>query len=868
MKMVLRGVRMKNKISILDGKTMNLDQIEGRFAAFERLPYAITLRLSKPIAEDGYGSITVDDIEVPKGKQFKMDVVVNLNCLMVPVGSVVKEYDKEYVMRLKGFRAKDGSSFPDTTLKFKTAKRRVNDHSHDVHDDVALQAAREGMVLLKNSRDLLPLKEDAILNCFGYGQFIFRNTASGAGLINPRWQANFQQSIREHSRFSLNKEISDLYLSLENVCPTNEQLLKAKQISDIAIIMITRGSGEFLDNRPVKGGYYLTDEEKKLIEKVCGVFDKTIAILNTGYPIEMSWIEQYDIKSVIYTGFAGMAAGYALMEILDGRCNPSGKLPDSWAYDYYDYPSARNFINLSVDHKQVGEKEFGVCIVYEEDIYVGYRYFDSFNKKTAYCFGHGLSYTDFTYQAVGTEFSNGKIKIDVNVKNTGERSGKETVQIYIGLPEGNIEKPKRVFAAFEKTKELSPGESQIISLITDENIFSSFDEQSSSYILEKGEYTIWFGDSLEHAEIISTFSYDETKQIKKVQAINTPVESFNRMTRNNTDIIGLSESVDYEDRIKVHAPYPVYDPKGLEEYKGKRITFSQLKEDHAKLDDFIAQMSVDELCRLNVCDGADWYMPWQSGAAGKTARLLKYGMPRMRVSDGNTGLNLKKSNIGFPSSCTVAATFNKNLAYNIGKTIAEEAKEHGINLNLGPAMNIHRNILNGRHPEYFSEDPLLSGTMAGYHCKGLEENGCGGTYKHVYCNGSETSRKASHSIVSEQSLREIYCKTFEIAMKIHKPCAVMTSYNAVNGIYPAENAEVLQTLLRDEWGFDGFIMTDWGTYDTVDPVKMVKAGNCWLTEGNHKYVRQLKNAVKNGELSRAVLENNVKWLVKEILNLC
>ena len=276
-------------------------------------------------------------------------------------------------------------------------------------------------------------------------------------------------------------------------------------------------------------------------------------------------------------------------------------------------------------------------------------------------------------------------------------------------------------------------------------------------------------------------------------------------------------------------------------------------------------MSTDELCKLNVCGGADWYMPWQSGAAGKTAVIRKYKMPKVMVSDGNTGLNLKKRNIGFPSSCTVAASFNKELAYQIGKTIAEESREHGIGMNLGPAMNIHRNILNGRHPEYFSEDPCLGGIMAGFHGKGLEENGCGCTYKHLFCNSSDTSRKASHSIVSERALREIYFKVFEVAVDVYQPSGIMTSYNAVNGIYPAENAEILQTLLREEWGLDSLIMTDWGTYDTVDPVEMVKAGNCWLTEGGGKYVRILQKAVKEGKLSRAVLEHNVRYVVKTIL---
>lgn len=856
---------MSNRISIIDGKNLNLDQIEGRFVAFERIPYAVTLRLSKALAEDGYGIITVDGVEVPKGKSFFMDMIVKSHCLMVPVGSVAREYGREYTMCLTGFRAVDGSTFPDTTLKFKTLERPKKDDSHAVHDEMALQAAREGMVLLKNN-GALPLRQDAVLNCFGAAQYIFRNTAIGAGLINPRWQANFHQSVAEHSHFTVNREVSALYEHLEDVCPPNDVLERAKAKGDTALLLISRSSGEFLDNRPVKGGYYLTDAERAMIQKVSGAFRKTVAILNTGYPIEMGWVEEYGISAVLYTGFAGMFAGYALMELLDGRTNPSGKLPDTWAKDYYDYPAARNFPNLPAEHKAVGEKEFGVLIPYEEDIYVGYRYFDTFGKEAVYGFGHGLSYTDFELSFGEVRRGNDDLQVDVTIRNIGSRPGKEVAQLYVQAPEGRLEKPRRVLAAFEKTKELAPGESLILTLTAPETLFASYDEENTRFVLESGEYRLWGGSSLEAAREIGDFVLDAEKTVQTAHRINPPMEDFHKLNRADGTVNEDIQIVPLDERIGKAAPRPVYTPTALPAYRGKRITYPELKQNPALLDSFIAQMSDAELCRMNVCNGADWYLLWQSGAAGKTAVPKKYKLPKLTVSDGNTGLNLKKRNVGFPSSCTVAASFNKELARNVGRVIAEEAKEFGIGLNPGPAMNIHRNILNGRHPEYFSEDPVLSGLMAGQHGRGLEENGCGCTYKHLFCNGSDTSRKASHSLVSERALREIYFKTFEIAMAVQKPSAVMTSYNAVNGIYPAENADILQTLLREEWGFEGFVMTDWGTYDTVDAVEMVKAGNCWLTEGKGTYVRQLQKAVKSGRLSRAVLENNVRWLIKTMLD--
>ena len=527
---------MGNKISILEGKELNLDCIEGRFAAFAKMPYAVTLRLSQPISEDGYGVITVDGVEIPKGVQFLMDVVVKMNCLMVPVGSVAREYGKEYTMKLTGFKGKDGSSFPDTTLKFKTMERPQCDHAYDAHDEVAIQAAREGMVLLQNNHNVLPLREGSVLNCFGSAQYIFRNTSTGASLINPRWQANFHQSIEEHSNFKVNREVADLYMQLRDVVPTQAVLNRAKEQSDTAIMLVSRHSGEFSDNRAVKGGYYLSDDERTLIAAVSKTFPKTVAIINTGYPIEMGWVKEYGIDAVIYTGFAGMGAGYALMEILDGRTNPSGKLPDTWSYDYFDNPAAHNFINLPADHKQVGEKEFGVHIYYEEDIYVGYRYFDTFGKKVAYSFGHGLSYTDFSIEFEQVVREEEKLTVEAVVTNAGNRPGKEVVQLYIQAPGGKLEKPKRVLAAFEKTKLLAPGEKQTLTLVAEPKTYASFCEETGSFILEPGTYHVWGGKSLDSSKQIGSFVLDNERTLESVHRINPPVEDFKRITQTDSTV--------------------------------------------------------------------------------------------------------------------------------------------------------------------------------------------------------------------------------------------------------------------------------------------------------------------------------------------
>ena len=860
----------KATFQLLD-KTLDLDRVEGKYSAFAKVPYALNLRTSKRVAKDGYGTVTVDGIPVSRGAVFDMNVMVHMHCLLVPVGEAAREYGREYTLKLTGFTAEDGTAFRDQSFKFKTLPRPQRDPAYAGHDEIALQAAREGIVLLRNRGHVLPLREDAVLNCFGAAQYMYRSSSTGASLINPRWQNNFHQAIQEHSRFQINGQISSLYRGLKDVVPGEDALTAAREQSDTAVIVLSRTSGEFLDNKPIKGGYYLSDDEEAMIAKVSAVFPHTVAVINTGYPIGMTWADRYSVDAILYTGFAGMCGADALMEILDGRTNPSGKLPDTWAYDYYDHPSAHNFINFKEGDEVPGEKDRGVRLYYEEDIYVGYRYFDTFGKKAAFSFGHGLSYTSFEIRCGQPILQEGaesnRLILPVRVTNTGNLPGKEVVQIYVSAPAGRIEKPAHVLTAFEKTGLLRPGETQDLILETDAMNFASFDEENGSYVLEKGEYAVFCGNSLENALPAGRFTLTKGKVLRRVNRINLPVENFHRMTQTDPTVQEDSRLVELSGRHAVAAPRPSYAPKPFTHNAAGsgKITFDQLKGHPENIEAFVSQLSVKELCALNVCGGANWYMPWQDGSAGKTNAVKKYGIPEIEVSDGNTGVNINKRNIGLPCSTVMAATFNKALAYEAGRVIGEESAENGIAINLGPGMNLHRNILNGRHPEYYSEDPYLAGTMAGMHGKGLVSAGTGCTYKHLFCNNSDTSRKASQSIVSERALRELYYRVFEVAWAVQVPTCVMTSYNSVNGIYPAENADVLQKLIRGEWGFEGMIMTDWGTYDTVDSVEMVKAGNGWLTEGSAKIQKTLRQAVKEGRLERRYLEQNVKYNLLTLL---
>ncbi len=846
-------------------KTLNLEQIEGKYSAFAKCHYALPVRMSKPLAKDGYGRVYVDGIEISRGRTFFMDMILKTHCMLIPVGDVAREFDREYTLRFEGFKAEDGSVFKPQTMKFRTLPRKTKDVRYAAHDAAALRAALEGMVLLKNEDKVLPLPEDSCLNVFGAAQYMLRNSATGAGLINPRWQADFHQGVKEHSRFTINEDISRLYSRLVNVIPTREELRAARQKSETALIFISRTSGEFLDNKPDKGGYYLTDDEEAMIAAVSRVFDRTIAVINTGYPIDMRWMEIYNIKAALYTGFAGMCAGYALMELLDGRVSPSGHLPDTWALDYYDYPSAANFTNYKEGDEVPGEKSHGVRLFYEEDIYVGYRYFDTFNKPVQYAFGHGLSYTDFDTEVTGCRGDACGVSVTAAVRNTGSASGKAVLQLYVSAPDGKLEKPRRVLVDFAKTGTLVPGGEETLTLSADPSAFASYDEETSSFALEAGEYAIWLGESLDLAQKVGSFALTETKVLRTVTPVARPVEQFHRLSKAEPYVQPDSQVVSLEERFPVRAERKAFRPAPIKSTRNTKVRFEELLADPTFLDDFVAQLSTDELCALNVSTGADWYMPWGKGTAGGTPKMQKYGLPAIRVSDGNTGLNIVKPNIGFPSSCTVAASFSKELAREVGRVIGEESRENGIAVNLGPGMNIHRNILCGRHPEYFSEDPLLAGVMAGNHALGIEQTGTMATYKHLFCNNAETSRKGSHSIVSERALREIYFRVFETAMNIHKPGCLMTSYNALNGIYPTESAEILQDLVRGEWDYDGLIMTDWCSYDTIDPVEIIKAGTCWLTEGGSKYVKILKKAVKDGRLSTDNLRNNARHVIRWVL---
>lgn len=812
----------------------NVDQ--GMFAMQVAAPHAVPLIATSEV-DPNYGTATVNGKLVSRGKCVKFDFSP-LPFYFVPVGEVAYEFGKTYTVKLIGFRNKRGKKFAPCTFRLTTAERGIDDGKHKENETAAKAVSDEGIVLLKND-GTLPLARGTAV-CLSGVYRDFRISAVGASLIKPRWQFTLKEAIEKTGALIISEN------------------------SDTALYIISRGSGENKDNKPVAGEYYLTEEEKKELSATVKNYKHVILILNTGYPVEMKFISSLPLAAILWTGFSGQRGTESLADILCGKVNPSGRLADTWPFDYYDMPAAHNFVNQDENtpvYSDDGKKQ-GVRVFYEEEQFVGYRYFDTFRKPCAFPFGYGFSYTQFSCSATA-EWSGGVLTVSAAVRNVGAREGKECVLVYIALSTGNLKKPLRIFAGFEKTRLLAPGECDTLTVIIPAKDFAAYDDKENVFVLEAGEYTVFVGGSISEAVKVGSFILENELTVEKTCSVLAPVDqvggiSADGFVRERTSMVLRSEmfSVRAKYRKTAFAELPVY--------RGARIYFSDVKAHPEKLDDFISQFSLKELVDFTVCNGSCFGIK-QSGAAGRLAHSKKFGIPTFYMSDGNCGVNLNRRTTGFPSSNLLAGTFNKRLAYKVGEVIAKESKEYGIAINLGPGGNLHRNFLCGRNPEYFSEDPILAGTMMAYQAWGQEENGVRATYKHFLANGSELERKSSHSIMNERTLRELYVRVFDKAFSIYKPSCVMTSYNPVNGIYPSESAPLLHGLLRSRWSFDGFVMTDWGACDTADAVRSVNAGTNLLTPGDKKLFKKIYDAAKRGEISKGTLQDSVKQVIKVLL---
>lgn len=838
------------------------------FMLDRRLSGCMILMWAKQMNPEISGRITLDGRGIENYVLTSMKQMGDMWILGVPLRGLVTEYGKEYALHVEGFQDTDGNVMDPQDFTVTGAGRTAPEEKFAAHESVALQAAVEGIVLLENKGDILPLKEGTAINLFGKGIHQFRNGAVGAGKITPRYSVDLKEAIRESEVFSLNEELVEFYACDEDEIPAPDLLASARRKSDTAVILITRAAGENMDCSSAKGEYYLSDKEDLLLKKLSEEFSHTVVILNVGYPIDVTFIEKYDVDALLYTGFGGMLGGPAIVKILSGEENPSGKLTDTWAKDYFDIPSSRNFYDCADKPRLDAECSAYVDTYYEEDIYVGYRYFTTFHKKAAYPFGYGLSYTSFVIEPEEVCYRNEKLHVKVRVKNMGKRAGREVVQVYIRKPDGELEKPERELIAFEKTGCLKSGEEQEIFLEIPEKHLTVYSEEKAAYLLEAGNYDVFAGNCV-GAPRCGGFRIQEEKIVKQV-----------------TNLMVLQEEMDVLSKRAAKETYPSGRKSGICEgkttflpyarrksykatFSGKKpevkLTFDDVRKDPSRADDFTAQLSIEELARLSVCASAGWGMEG-IGEAGRMFRLEGFDIPDFPVSDGNSGVNLRVPNIGMPSGVTICSSFNRELAEAVGRVIGEEAKLLHMPMILAPALNIHRNPLNGRQPEYFSEDPYAAGVMAGCYARGLESAGVGACIKHLIANNCETSRKRNQSILTERALREIYFKAFETAMEEHMPAAVMTAYNACNGRPTAADPELIQGFLREENGFRGFVMTDWTSYDTAEVAEMVEAGNCWITPGStdDTYTSLIIDGVKDGRIQPGRLRENVSYILKTI----
>ncbi len=699
----------------------------------------------------------------------------------------------------------------------------------DAYARAARNAAAEGVVLLRNEQNVLPFREGEKLAVFGRIQFDYYKSGTGSGgLINTKYVVGILDALKEE-RLILNQELEQVYLewltehpfdqgqgwaqepwSQEEMPLSPELVGKIAASSDTALVVIGRTAGEDRDAKGERGSYYLSEGEEEMLKQVCAAFDRVVVALNVGSIIDMKWVENYKPQSVLYTWQGGMEGGHAAADILMGRVAPSGKLADTIAYSEKDYPASSNF----------GGEEGNL---YAEDIYVGYRYFETFEQakeKVQYPFGYGLSYTSFATDCT-MELTKDGCDFLVDVKNTGACAGKEVVQVYVCAPQGQLGKPSRSLAAFAKTKCLEPGEKQKLCLSVKKPVFASYDDSGvtgnkSCYVLEPGKYSFYVGTDVRNAGLAGVMELKELEVVERCTEALAPVEEFDRMKPERT------ESGTFELSWE-KAPL-----RSLEKADGKReeglaavactgnqgYLLSDVYDKKISLEEFTNQLSDEELCCIVRGEGmcSPKVTPGTASAFGGVTKALEdYGIPCGCCADGPSGIRMDCGTHAFclPNGTCLACSFNEELVGQLYEMEGAELRKNRIDILLGPGMNIHRHPLNGRNFEYFSEDPLLSGKMAAAQIRGMRSYQVTGALKHFAANNQEYHRRLYNAVVSERAMREIYLKGFEIAVKESGAYAIMTTYGGINGIWTAGNHDLLTTILRKEWHYEGLVMTDW-----------------------------------------------------------
>ncbi len=759
--------------------------------------------------------------------------------------------------------------------------------------DTAAEVVSEGIVMLKNRNNALPLEKNEEIALFGRIQFNYYKSGTGSGgMVNVSKITGIPEGLSDCG-IKINKELSDAYEKwlLENPfdigegwggepwsqkeMPLSDELVKSvSEKCEKAVVIIGRTAGEEQENRVEEGSFLLTEAEKDMLVKVRGAFEKMIVLLNVGNLIDLEFIEELNPDSLLYVWQGGMTGGTGTAAVLTGKVSPSGKLPDTVAYSISDYPSDPYFGNTESNS-------------YAEDIYVGYRYFETFAKdRVRYPFGFGLSYTTFDINVVSCEASENTVTLKISVKNTGSFHGKEVVQVYLEAPQGKLGKPARVLCGFEKTKTLAPNEEQVLEIKTDLRDFASYDDSGVTgnrfcRILEAGGYNFYAGSDVRSAKKVFSKELAEDIVVERLTQAMAPVREFQRI-RPESGVDGYKAVFEAVPLSEVDEDKRRLDnlPAEIPQTGDRGIKLCDVASGENTLTEFIAQLTDYDLSCIIRGEGMGSPRVTAGTASafgGVSDSLTALGIPAGCCSDGPSGMRMDCGTKAFsiPIGTLIASTFNKELVTELFTLLGLEMTANNVDCLLGPGMNIHRHPLNGRNFEYFSEDPYLTGEIAAAELNGLHSVGVTGTIKHFCGNNQETNRHFLESVVSERALREIYLRGFEIAIKKGKAQTVMTTYGIVNGLWTSASYDLNTVILRQEWGFEGFVMTDWwaninqrGQWaDKTNFAAMARAQNdvYMVCADGGKHNDNTLEALEKGTLTRAELQRNAMNVLSFII---
>lgn len=751
----------------------------------------------------------------------------------------------------------------------------------NVYLKTAAEAVAEGIVMLKNDDAALPLPQGEQIALFGRIQLHYYKSGTGSGgMVNVSKVVGIPEGLQEQG-VQLYAPLLETYQKwdaehpydlgsgwggepwCQEEMPLDEALVaEAAAACTRAVIVIGRTAGEEQDNHMEAGSYLLTDGEKEMLRLCRKHFKKVIVLLNTGNIMDMHFVDEYNPDAVLYVWQGGMTGGTGTAAVLTGAVSPSGKLPDTIAYEITDYPSDANFHGKDNNN-------------YAEDIYVGYRYFETFApERVRYPFGFGLSYTTFSVKAGEIVHVRSAQYLPVTVTNTGKTAGKEVVQLYVEAPQGKLGQPARQLVIFYKTDVLAPGASETVNL--ELSLPASYDDSGVTghaycWVKEAGEYKFYIGTDVRNAQYAASRFLDETIVTEQCRQAMPPVEAFQRMKPVQD---GSGYKVTWED-----VPLMQFDEAKRRtdalpaEWKadGKASVLADVLHGDVTMESFIAQFSDAEL--MQIVRGEGMGSPrvtagTASAFGGVSDQLTERGIPACCCSDGPSGMRLDCGTKAFslPNGTLLAATFNLPLMTKLYTCVGLEMTANKVDCLLGPGMNIHRHSLNGRNFEYFSEDPKLTALIAIAELRGLHSVGVEGTVKHCCGNNQETNRHFLNATVSERALREIYLKGFELAVKEGGAKSIMTTYGCVNGVWTAGNYDLCTEIIRKEWGYTGFLMTDWWANinerglapDKSDFAAMVRAQNdvYMVCADCVKHEDNLEEALAAGTLTRSELQRS------------